>query len=337
MQKKPLVSVIVPVYNVEKHLSKCLQSILQQTYTNLEIILIDDGSTDTSGSLCDIYALKDRRIQTFHQKNAGLSSARNKGLDVCHGEYIAFVDSDDYIGQTMYETLVQLSQEHTADMVVCNLAVVYPNGKIKEIPPVQNHCTLIPLEYALAYGVNEMSFGSFACNKLYKRELFSLNRYREGIYYEDFEASMRIFPQATHILYTPQVFYYYVNNPLGITHTRKFKSKIDDFNISKEFIAFCKKKNFSMALQRAKSRLLRESINLIFIILLSQNHLRYKQILEEASSLIAKNILMLVFSNLKLGQKSFALLYILFPKSIAWLLQIKKVNSFLIQKFKIIY
>lgn len=337
MRKKPLVSIIVPVYNVEKHLSKCLQSILQQTYTNLEIILIDDGSTDKSGPLCDDFSSKDSRIQVFHQKNAGLSSARNKGLDVCHGEYIAFVDSDDYIGPTMYETLVQLAQEHTADMVVCNLAIVSPNGEITEIPPVQNHYTVIPLEYALAYGVNEMSFGSFACNKLYQRELFRLNRYREGIYYEDFEASMRIFPQTKRILYTPQVFYYYVSNPLGITHTRKFKSKIDDFDVSKEFVAFCKKKNFSLALQRGKNRLLRESINLIFIILLSHDPLQYKQILEESASLVSKNISMLLFSNLKLGQKIFALLYILFPKSIARIFQIKKINSFLIQKFKIVY
>ena len=301
MRKKPLVSIIVPVYNVEKHLSKCLQSILQQTYTNLEIILIDDGSTDKSGPLCDDFSSKDSRIQVFHQKNAGLSS------------------------------------EHTADMVVCNLAIVSPNGEITEIPPVQNHYTVIPLEYALAYGVNEMSFGSFACNKLYQRELFRLNRYREGIYYEDFEASMRIFPQTKRILYTPQVFYYYVSNPLGITHTRKFKSKIDDFDVSKEFVAFCKKKNFSLALQRGKNRLLRESINLIFIILLSHDPLQYKQILEESASLVSKNISMLLFSNLKLGQKIFALLYILFPKSIARIFQIKKINSFLIQKFKIVY
>ena len=337
MHQNPLVSIIVPVYNVEKHLFKCLQSILRQTYTNLEIILIDDGSTDKSGTICDNFALQDKRIKTFHQQNAGLSSARNKGLDVCRGAYIAFVDSDDYIAATMYETLVQLAQKHAADMVVCNLAIVAPNGKIQEISPVKKHCAVIPLEYALAYGVNEMSFGSFACNKLYQRELFRLNRYREGIYYEDFEASMRIFPQTKRILYTPQVFYYYVNNPLGITHTRKFKSKIDDFNVSKEFVAFCKKKNFSMALQRGENRLLRESINLIFIILLSQDSLQYKPILEESASLISKNILTVLLSNFKLRQKSFALLYILFPKLIARIFQIKTINSFLIQKFKIVY
>ena len=105
-KKNPLISVIVPVYKVEQYLHRCVDSILAQTYTNLEIILIDDGSPDRSGAICDEYAAKDSRIRVIHQKNAGLGAARNAGLDVCSGEYIAFVDSDDTLPEDALEQLI---------------------------------------------------------------------------------------------------------------------------------------------------------------------------------------------------------------------------------------
>ena len=119
MEKQPLISVIVPVYNVENYLPRCLDSIINQTYTNLEILLVDDGATDNSGKLCDEYAQKDNRIRVFHKENGGVSSARNMGLDNATGEYIAFVDSDDYIDKCMYEIMLNSSVQNNADIVVC--------------------------------------------------------------------------------------------------------------------------------------------------------------------------------------------------------------------------
>lgn len=115
-----LVSVIVPVYKVEKYLHRCIDSIINQTYKNLEIILVDDGSPDNCGKICDEYAEKDNRIKVIHKSNGGLSSARNAGLDVANGDYVYFVDSDDYIDTKLVEDNLNLAIEHDADMVCFN-------------------------------------------------------------------------------------------------------------------------------------------------------------------------------------------------------------------------
>lgn len=124
---QPLVSVVVPVYNVEKYLARCVESILKQTYENLEIILVDDGSLDQSGVMCDEWAQRDPRVKVVHKRNGGLSDARNKGVEVATGDFIGFVDSDDYIAVDMYETLVRLIREKDADVSICGVSDVYPD------------------------------------------------------------------------------------------------------------------------------------------------------------------------------------------------------------------
>ena len=128
-----LISVIVPVYKVEKYLSKCVDSIINQTYKNLEIILVDDGSPDNSGKMCDEYAKKDGRIKVIHKENAGVSQARNTGIDVAKGDFIAFVDSDDFLCEDMYEKLISKQAESDADLVFCEYSQVKPSG----VYPVQ--------------------------------------------------------------------------------------------------------------------------------------------------------------------------------------------------------
>lgn len=128
MSLQPLISVIVPVYNVEKYLANCIDSIMNQTYSNLEIILVNDGSKDNSWEICLAYAEKDDRIHAYTQTNAGPSVARNRGLDVAHGDYIAFVDSDDTIKDTMYETLLYNLEENKVDLSLCGMQKVYSNG-----------------------------------------------------------------------------------------------------------------------------------------------------------------------------------------------------------------
>ena len=117
MEHNPLISVIVPVYNVAEYLSRCVDSILAQSYGNLQIILVNDGSSDDSGRICEEYAKKDTRIQVIHQKNGGLSSARNAGLDVSSGQYVGFVDSDDWIEPEMYEEMLALMERNAAQLV----------------------------------------------------------------------------------------------------------------------------------------------------------------------------------------------------------------------------
>ncbi len=113
-----LISIIVPVYNVEQYLEKCVKSIIRQTYKNIEIILIDDGATDSSGKICDKLKLKDNRIKVIHKENGGLSDARNAGLKVAKGEYIGFVDSDDYIKEDMFETLYNLNKKYNSEISI---------------------------------------------------------------------------------------------------------------------------------------------------------------------------------------------------------------------------
>lgn len=129
MSDSPLISVIIPVYNVEKYLHRCLDSVIEQTYKNLEVILIDDGSTDHSGEICDDYAAKDVRIHVIHQENQGVSAARNKGLDTAKGEYIAFVDSDDYILPEMYAKMLECIIENNVDFCVCQWQYEYADGR----------------------------------------------------------------------------------------------------------------------------------------------------------------------------------------------------------------
>ncbi len=125
-----LISVIVPVYNVKEHIEQCVNSITGQTYKNLEIILVDDGSKDSSGEICDKLAKEDARIHVIHKQNGGVSSARNAGLDYAHGEYIAFVDGDDYIDETMYEKLLS-KMDADIDIVSCYMQSFYPDGQVK--------------------------------------------------------------------------------------------------------------------------------------------------------------------------------------------------------------
>ena len=124
---KPLISIIVPIYKVEKYLKKCIQSIMNQTYLNFELILVDDGSPDDCPMICDNYAKLDNRIVVLHKQNGGLSDARNAGLDVARGEYIGFVDSDDFIANNMYEKLLSGLLAEDADMAVCNFSYVDEN------------------------------------------------------------------------------------------------------------------------------------------------------------------------------------------------------------------
>lgn len=125
----PLISVIIPVYNVEQYLRRCLDSVVAQTYQNLEIICVDDGSVDHSGKICDQYAARDARIKVIHQENQGLSAARNRGLDAAEGEYIAFVDSDDYILEDMYKKMLDKLLDYNVDLCVCQWQYEFSDGR----------------------------------------------------------------------------------------------------------------------------------------------------------------------------------------------------------------
>lgn len=180
------VSIIVPVYQVEKYIRQCIDSILAQTFMDFELILVDDGSKDNSGKICDEYAEKDKRIRVIHQNNSGAAVARNNGMDKATGNYFAFIDGDDYIVPTMLECLYKTIQEEDADIAACNYRYVFQNGDEKDFF-TENKAEILNGKEIFYNRKNERNYGFWTVvwNKLYKAEAFKNVRFRCGKYYED--------------------------------------------------------------------------------------------------------------------------------------------------------
>ena len=223
-KKNELISVIVPVYNVERYLKKCLDSIINQTYKDIEIILIDDGSTDKSGNICDLYALKDNRIKVIHKVNGGLSSARNTGLEVATGKLIGFVDSDDYIKAEMYEKLKENMDTYKSDIAFCTFYKKNRyNSKINNnIPKYKEGLYKDKDKF-----INLKNISSVTWNKLYKKEIFKDIRYPEGKIFEDIAVICDIADKAKKISYTNEPLYYYRARKSGISKSYNSTDRID--------------------------------------------------------------------------------------------------------------
>lgn len=205
---QPLISVIVPIYNVEKYLDRCVGSIINQTYKNLEIILVDDGSPDNCPKMCDDYAKKDSRIKVVHKENGGLSDARNAGMKFATGEYVSFIDSDDYISLDFYKTLLQAIIDNDSDIVECSVVKFYENEKFDEYSDdlkVTNYDTLDGLEGL----INENPFKQHVWNKLYKTNIALDIPYAVGKLNEDEFWTYQIFGKAKKVTRINKTMYYY--------------------------------------------------------------------------------------------------------------------------------
>lgn len=226
------ISVVIAAYNVGKYLEKCLDSILTQTYPAFEIIVVDDGSTDNTGLICDQYASAYPQIKAIHQKNQGVSAARNAALDNAHGEYISVVDSDDYLKPNMYETLIQGIIKYDAELIVCNYDNVSEDGKtITKLKKYARDECVSPRE-ALQWldGEHYWTYVN-PWNKLYKRELFDDIRYPVGKKFEDNYVIHRLIMKCNKVASISDSLYYYRDNPTSIMRTLKYKlDRIDDFD-----------------------------------------------------------------------------------------------------------
>ena len=207
--QQPLVSVIVPIYKVEPYLRRCIDSIVNQTYTNLEIILVDDGSPDGCPAICDEYAAKDNRIVVIHKENGGLSDARNAGLDICKGEYISFVDSDDWIADCFIEVLVKSIQDSNAEISICNYTHTSSSYsatiKINEI----HKTVLSPTEAVKKLWSEEETTFVTAWGKIYKSNLWKELRYPKGLIHEDEYTSYILLYSAKKTVHIDIPIYYY--------------------------------------------------------------------------------------------------------------------------------
>lgn len=208
-----LISIIVPVYKTEPYLRKCLNSIVRQTYENLEIIIVDDGSPDNCGKICDEYAALDSRIKVIHQRNGGLSAARNTGLKIASGAYIGFTDSDDWIDADMFETLYNGAQEHGADISICGFYSVR-NNKYEEVK--EEHTVLYGREDAMHHLILDQAFTNQIWNKLFKRELFEGIYFPDGRTFEDIGTTYKLVEKADRIVFLNSCKYYYLRRKDGL-------------------------------------------------------------------------------------------------------------------------
>ncbi len=217
--EKPLLSIIVPVYDVENYLQKCIDSILAQTFTDFELILVEDGSPDGCPALCDAAAAKDARIRVLHQKNGGLSAARNAGLDAARGAWIGFVDSDDYIAPEMYEAMYQAVQNTGADLALCDYAEVDEAG----VPCQSMHVRLGKKDFTGRELLKNATDSMIqpAWNKLYRRAVFAQLRYPEGKLNEDLFLIPKICLQIQKAVVMPKALYYYVQRGGSIMNGSK--------------------------------------------------------------------------------------------------------------------
>lgn len=215
------ISIIVPVYKVEPYLGKCIESILAQTFIDFELILVDDGSPDSCGKMCDEFAQMDRRIVVVHKSNGGLSSARNAGLDIARGEYIGFVDSDDYVEPDMYEVLYNNLVKYDADIAECGTDDHYYNKiQPQKVRPIKVCDTLSALEEILHGRYTTIS----VADKLYKCYLFKDQRFPLGKRCEDIFIIVELFLNAKKVVFDTKVGYHYVHRSNSIT-TESFSEK----------------------------------------------------------------------------------------------------------------
>lgn len=224
----PFLTVIVPVYNVEPYLVRCLDSILAQTFTDFEVILVDDGSTDGSGALCDSYAEKDARFHCFHKENGGLVSARQAGFGHAKGEYVAFVDSDDWIHPAMYQRMCAAAKDTGADTVCCNYTAVTPKGDIQCRSSFQNglyeKAKLEEQVYPrMLYSGTYFTYGIAPnlWNKLFRRNLLAENLYRVPLSVkvgEDALVSYICLLESSSVYFCDEFFYYYRSSSSSLTH-----------------------------------------------------------------------------------------------------------------------
>ena len=231
------VSIIVPVYQVETYLRQCIDSILAQTFTDFELILVDDGSKDKSGEICEEYAGKDGRVRVIHKENGGLSDARNAGLEQAAGEYFMFVDSDDYIAPTMIERLYNSIQSESADIAACNFCYVFDKKEKKDFSTAMEAEVLQGSEI-FYYRKNDRSYGfwTVAWNKLYKSETFRNVRFRFGKYHEDEFWANDIYQLEIRVATTPECLSYYRQRDNSIMGKESIARNLDILEALRERI-----------------------------------------------------------------------------------------------------
>lgn len=234
------ISIIVPIYNVEKYLCRCVDSILNQTFTDYELILVDDGSPDRCGEICDEYAKKDERVKVIHKENGGPSEARNMGIDIAKGEYIAFVDSDDWIHPRMYEILYNGIIQNNVKLSACAYNETDIKDNFKEITD-----STFEIRKGKEFLITDNVAAVVVWNKLYHKSLFKNIRYPKGKIYEDEVVAYKLLLDIGDIVYCNEQLYFYFINENGITKSQYTLKRLDAIEAFEKRYLFFKAHNLS--------------------------------------------------------------------------------------------
>lgn len=288
MKMNPLISIIVPIYNVEAYLEKCIESILSQDYTPLEIILVNDGATDSSGEICDRYAKQYENIIALHKTNGGLSSARNAGMEIMRGEYVSFIDSDDYIAPDMISTLYADIIKNEADISCISFLNIFPDRKVKNTNLAKK--LILSKKEALECFLFNGYLTPCACGKLYKRELWNNIQFPEGRLFEDQLTIYKVIDLAERVVFTPELKYFYLKREGSIGHSKFNEKTYDLYKAINEEYDFIVGKYPEL---KANMSVAKVTWEIVFINMMIQADKRWldKQLIRESRRFAKDNIL----------------------------------------------
>lgn len=310
---EPLVSVIIPVYNVERYLRRCVDSVLNQTYKNLEIILVDDGSPDGSPAICDEYAQIDSRVKVIHKENGGLSSARNAGMAVATGEYIGFVDSDDWIDPVMYQVCYDLIEQNKADMSKVERCISTGEDDkttSKETPNIDIYTGKEILQY---YMTSSTTTGSYAVwRSLYRADILKGLTFREGKINEDIDFNYKAYSRCQKIAVTSQKLYYYFQNIDSISNGGLNRKDFDLCEAADILYDLTSNEAYGTIAFLGKVKKARSAFSLLCKIAyfgISDPTIDKTQLVQELTAEHRKNVGLLLKAPLSLSRKALAVMF----------------------------
>jgi glycosyltransferase involved in cell wall biosynthesis len=292
IMKNQIVSIIVPIYNSEKYLSKCIDSILHQNYKELQVILVDDGSTDKSGGICDNYRNMDPRVLVIHKANGGMSDARNEGLRHVIGYYTTFVDSDDYISPNMISSLLDTMNKHHADISICAIKKVYNYNCAPD-----DSCTQEIVQFSGEQAVENLDYhrviSASLPGKLFRSELFVGLTFAIGKRYEDLGVIYILLLNAKIVCYSPRIMYYYYQRHSSVMHQKFDAHSMDRIEMSQNQILYIKE-DYPSLLIAAYTRLFISTVQTLRIIPLLGNRYRserkvIRKLIKQYRFIVAKN------------------------------------------------
>ena len=316
-------SVIVPVYKVEKYLHRCIDSILNQDFSDYELILVDDGSPDKCGVICDEYEKKDSRIKVIHKENGGLSSARNAGIDIMSGEYVTFIDSDDFIHPSMFSSMMGEMKNQNADISICSFLrtsekVDYPDTSLKY--KAFNNTESVKMLYSV--GISFIT----AWGKIYKSSLFENIRYPHGKYHEDEFTTYKLLYSAKKVIFTEDRLYFYYVNPESIIQSSFSEKHLDALDAFVERTSFFLEKK-EKALAELSAHALISRIMYSHQCLWREKNLKNKSLLiKKALSYLDKSQKKGYISSLSSKQQLWAKLFFLSPKLYSFTRNLMKIG-----------